>query len=145
MSAPGMGHAGRDTLGSLYKTAMSRTRNPLTPGPSPQRGEGSFYQAPRPSGARGWGAGPPVKRKLRKPGFCQRPGTIAANIEEAGCGLRRRIEIDGESYYLIVTHDGTAPALTITCPRENAPDNIKTRRIVENICTAANEMLEELA
>lgn len=59
-------------------------------------------------------------------------------------GKRRRIEIDGENYYLIVTDGPDGFAVDITCPRENAPENIRMRRAVEVITCNINEMLAEV-
>lgn len=58
-------------------------------------------------------------------------------------GKRRRIKIDGENYYLIVTDGPDGPAVDITCPRENAPENVRMRHAVETITNNINEMLAE--
>lgn len=47
-------------------------------------------------------------------------------MTDEASGQRRRITVDGEHYYLIVT-----------CARENAPERAATRRIVDQICEAA--------
>ena len=49
----------------------------------------------------------------------------------AGSGQRRRIEIDGEHYYIILTWDDGAASIDITCPRENAPENTHLRAVLE--------------
>ena len=59
-------------------------------------------------------------------------------------GKRRRINIEGENYYLIVTNGDDGPSVDITCPRENSPENIRMRTISETITTNVNEMLSEI-
>lgn len=59
----------------------------------------------------------------------------------AGSGQRRRIEIDGEHYYIILTWDDGAASIDITCPRENAPDNAKMRAVLETVCNTITEMI----
>ena len=60
----------------------------------------------------------------------------------AGSGQRRRIEIDGEHYYIILTWDDGAASIDITCPRENAPDNAKMRAVLETVCSTITEMMQ---
>ena len=59
----------------------------------------------------------------------------------AGTGIRRRIEIGGEHYYIIVTHGESGPHVCATCPRENAPERREIRAVVERMCKAITEML----
>lgn len=59
-------------------------------------------------------------------------------------GLRRRITVDGEHYYLIVTDGPDGLWLDCTAPRENAPENARMRAILEGICDAATEMIAEV-
>ena len=59
-------------------------------------------------------------------------------------GLRRRITIDGEHYYLIVTDGPDGWTVDITAPRENAPENARLRGILESLCGAVSEMIAEV-
>lgn len=59
----------------------------------------------------------------------------------AGSGQRRRIEIGGENYYIVVTHGDSGPHVCATCPRENAPENRKMRNILETVCSTITEMM----
>ena len=59
----------------------------------------------------------------------------------AGTGQRRRIEIGGENYYIIVTRGDNGPHVCATCPRENAPDNAKMRAVLETVCSTITEMM----
>ena len=59
----------------------------------------------------------------------------------AGSGQRRRIEIDGEHYYIIVTNGESGPHVCATCPRENAPERMETRQVVERLCETITEMM----
>lgn len=59
-------------------------------------------------------------------------------------GKRRRVTIDGEYYYLIVTTGPDGAAVDITCPRENAPEHAKLRGILETITSNITEMLMEV-
>ena len=63
----------------------------------------------------------------------------------AGTGQRRRIEIGGENYYIIVTRGENGPHVCATCPRENAPERREIRAVVERICKAITEMLRSNA
>lgn len=60
-------------------------------------------------------------------------------------GKRRRLTIDEENYYLVVTDGADGWQIDITCPRENAPENMKLRGILEKICAAVNELSAEVA
>lgn len=60
-------------------------------------------------------------------------------------GKRRRIPVEGESWYLIVTIGPEGPAVDITCPRENAPENARMRGFMENITRNINELFAEVA
>lgn len=59
-------------------------------------------------------------------------------------GKRRRLKLEGENYYLIVTVGPDGPAVDITCPRENAPENVRMRRIVESITAGINDIFAEI-
>lgn len=59
----------------------------------------------------------------------------------AGTGQRRRIEIGGENYYIIVTNGESGPHVCATCPRENAPERMETRQVVERLCETITEMM----
>ena len=59
----------------------------------------------------------------------------------AGPGIRRRTEIGGENYYIIVTHGDNGPHVCATCPRENAPERMETRQVVERLCETITEMM----
>lgn len=58
---------------------------------------------------------------------------------------RSRISIDGENWYLIVSIGPEGPAVDITCPRENAPENARMRGFMENITRNINELFAELS
>ena len=51
---------------------------------------------------------------------------------------RRRVEISGENYYLIVGDD----SVMCTIPRENDPFMSETRKIVELLCEEITELLQ---
>lgn len=59
-------------------------------------------------------------------------------------GIRRRLTLDGEHYYLIVTAGPDGAAVDITCPRENAPEHAKLRGILEAVTSSITEMLAEV-
>ena len=59
----------------------------------------------------------------------------------AGTGQRRRIEIDGEHYYIIVTWEDGSPTVLATCPRENAPERREVRAVLEQVCETITEMM----
>lgn len=59
-------------------------------------------------------------------------------------GLRRRVRIEGEHYYLVVTRGPDGYAVDVTCPRENAPDNTRVRGIVETLTAHINHLLAEV-
>lgn len=59
----------------------------------------------------------------------------------AGTGIRRRIEIGGENYYIVVTHGDSGPHICATCPRENAPENTHLRAVLETVCSTITEMM----
>ena len=59
----------------------------------------------------------------------------------AGTGIRRRIEIGGENYYIVVTHGDSGTHICATCPRENAPENTHLRAVLEQVCETITEML----
>lgn len=63
---------------------------------------------------------------------------------EANTGQRRRMTIDGEHYYLIVTNGPDGWRIDITAPRENAPENARLRGILESLCGAVSEMIAEV-
>lgn len=58
-----------------------------------------------------------------------------------GTGLRLRIEIEGERYYLIATRatDGGMD-YTVTVPDENKPTGQRMRRAAEAICSACSDL-----
>ncbi len=58
-------------------------------------------------------------------------------MTDEAAGQRRRITVDGEHYYLIVTSGPDGWHICATCARENAPERAATRRIVDQICEAA--------
>lgn len=53
--------------------------------------------------------------------------------------IRKRIKIDNENYYLIVGKD----FIHATCPRENAPENVKVRAILDQVCEAISAIRRE--
>lgn len=59
----------------------------------------------------------------------------------AGTGIRRRIEIGGENYYIIVTNGESGPHVCATCPRENAPERREVRAVLEQVCETITEMM----
>ena len=65
-------------------------------------------------------------------------------MDAPNTGLRRRLTLDGEHYYIIVTNGPDGPVIDVTAPRENAPENGKLRQILENICTTINTMIAEV-
>ncbi len=50
--------------------------------------------------------------------------------------VRRRVEIEGEYYYLLIGDN----FLMATVPRENDPQQSATRKIVETLCNAVSEV-----
>ena len=63
----------------------------------------------------------------------------------AGDGIRERISIEGERFYLIVGFDEGRPYLHVTVPDENKPTGRALRQVAEAICSRATERLGELA
>lgn len=59
-------------------------------------------------------------------------------MEADGLGYRGRVIIDGENYYITVTDGDEGFRVTITCPRENSPENTKLRTMMEQISTNIN-------
>ena len=59
----------------------------------------------------------------------------------AGTGIRRRIEIGGESYYIVVTFGDAGTHVCATCPRENAPERREIRAVLETVCETITEMM----
>lgn len=59
---------------------------------------------------------------------------------EFDAGMRRRVTIFGENYYLTVGKTFVSP----TVPRENDPMMTREREIIETICYHITEILEEL-
>lgn len=53
--------------------------------------------------------------------------------------VRKRIVVGGENYYLIMGKN----FVQATVPYENRPDRLQERAIVEAICEAITEMMEE--
>ncbi|MGI6655276.1 MAG: hypothetical protein ACOX5Z_00290 [Desulfobulbus sp.] len=66
------------------------------------------------------------------------------NTALAGTGRRKRLVIDGENYYLVVTSGPDGPHVCCTCPRENAPDNLRMRAAVDALCIEITSMLRTL-
>lgn len=62
-------------------------------------------------------------------------------VEMVGDGIRKRVSIDGESLYIIVTHGEEGPHICCTCPRENAPENMRLRTVTDAICSTVTEMM----
>lgn len=58
-------------------------------------------------------------------------------IEEQPC-VRRRVEIAGENFYVIVGHD----FVQATIPHENRPDNLQLREVVEVLCGAISDIMQ---
>lgn len=61
-----------------------------------------------------------------------------------GSGLRKRVTLFGEHFYLTVT-DGEEIIVDCTVPFENRPDRLQERQVVETICHEATELLELLS
>lgn len=59
----------------------------------------------------------------------------------AGSGLRCRVQIAEENYYIVVTHSQNGPHVCATCPRENAPENRHLREVLETVCSAITCLL----
>lgn len=60
--------------------------------------------------------------------------------EDARC-IRKRVEINGENYYIIACDDYTIKATT---PYENRPENMKERQVVDMVCDTVSSILKEL-
>lgn len=54
--------------------------------------------------------------------------------------VRRKLEIDGENYYLVIGKG----FLHITCPRENDSSMSKERTALERLCQEVNLVREEM-
>lgn len=52
--------------------------------------------------------------------------------------VRRRVEIDGKNYYVVVGET----FVDITPPRENRPENLKTRVMLETLCREITSIRE---
>ena len=67
------------------------------------------------------------------------------HAEPDGVGLRRRLEIKGERYYLLATRadDGGVDFL-VTCPDENKPTGLRARLPAEAICRVCSRMTREI-
>jgi hypothetical protein len=52
------------------------------------------------------------------------------DAELTGVGIRRRVNIFDENYYIVVT----PTSVECTVPHENRPDQIQTRMVVDKIC-----------
>lgn len=63
----------------------------------------------------------------------------------SGDGMRERISIEGESFYLICGFDEGRPYLHVTVPDENKPTGRALRQVAETICARATERLGVLA
>ena len=63
----------------------------------------------------------------------------------AGDGMRERITIEGESFYLICGFDQGRPYLHVTVPDENKPTGRALRQVAETICDRATARLGVLA
>ena len=53
---------------------------------------------------------------------------------------RKRMEINGKNFYLVVGKD----FIEATVPHENRPESLDLRNIVDTLCTEASELLREL-
>ena len=54
-----------------------------------------------------------------------------------GTGKRKRIEINKQNFYLIVTGD----SVTCTVPHENRPEQKELRNIVDTLCAEISELM----
>jgi hypothetical protein len=59
-------------------------------------------------------------------------------MEYIDSGIRRRVEIDGENYYIVVTHN----SVTITTPFENRPENITRRLVIDRLADEITATME---
>lgn len=57
-------------------------------------------------------------------------------------GKRRRVNIEGEYYYLVCSNGADGPAVDITADCD-VPIYSKTKRIVETLCNRINDLFEE--
>ena len=60
-------------------------------------------------------------------------------VEAEPC-IRRRVEIDGDHYYILVGHRFVAASV----PYENRPENLKQRQVIESLCAAITNCMEKL-
>jgi hypothetical protein len=63
---------------------------------------------------------------------------MSAPIDVESC-TRQVITIGGENYYIVV---GSTFVMAV-CPRENSPAMTQTRAIVNDICGAVTDIMEE--
>lgn len=59
-------------------------------------------------------------------------------------GIGRRLTLDGERWFIVVTDGPDGLAVDATIPGEDAPENTRTRRMVETICANINDMIAEV-
>ena len=59
-------------------------------------------------------------------------------IEFQGEGLRHRIEISGENYYILLTDNH----LDLTLPYENRPENIEQRVLLNTLCKEISKLMQ---
>jgi hypothetical protein len=62
-------------------------------------------------------------------------------MEFIDSGIRRRVEIDGENYYIVVTPN----SVTITTPFENRPENIQRRLVIDRLADEITATMEFMA
>jgi hypothetical protein len=67
---------------------------------------------------------------------------MSDNKDLDGNGLRKRLEIAGENYYLVATRNVTDNGIdfTVTVPDENRPVGRARRETAERICAACSEL-----
>lgn len=59
-------------------------------------------------------------------------------------GQRRRIEIEGERYYLLVTQGADGWTVEISADSD-VPPHSRTRRVIETLVLTINETIREVA
>lgn len=62
------------------------------------------------------------------------------DTQDKQIGKRRRIKIDGQNYYMFVSHT----TIDITMPEENRDDNLDQREILDQLCLHASALLKEI-
>jgi len=59
-------------------------------------------------------------------------------MDYLGTGKRRRVEINGENYYLLLSDNH----IDITVPFENRPENVETRVLLNTLCKEISKLMK---